>query len=298
MTESDSTARPPGPGGPSAREVDDPHLSQSGPEVAGETARGTADGQGAAPAPTAAGDSAVPGDGPARLDSARPPSTSVDLVKSQPALEGEIAPVEASPVPASRTRRVLAAGATARDRGLQQLVALLVPLIRATRYPTLAVVLVAAVPAVAAVVISQLRWGPDDPFWLLLGGIGLVLAGWLGLRRRQLLAVAKDPAALTDALAGVITGREMWDQLVRNVSAGKIGAKVVRRSRPLRILGGLWRGVQMTGVLAQITDRPELQPLLPGRLRGMWFLGIACLIAGVVLSAAVLVEVLLYLLGA
>ncbi len=198
----------------------------------------------------------------------------------------------------SRTRRVLAAGATARDRTLQQLVTVLVPLIRATRYPTLVVVLIAGVPAVVAILVSLLRWGPDDPFWLLLGGIGLVLAAWLGLRRRQLLAVAADPAALTDALAGVITGREILDQLSRNLSPGKVAATTVRRSRPLRVLGGLWRGVQMTGVLAQITDRPELQPLLPGRLRGMWFLAIACLIAGVVLSAAVLVEVLLYLLGA
>ena len=222
----------------------------------------------------------------------------LDLTKSQPVVEGEIVPLDAMAAPVSRTRKVLAAGATVRDRGVQQLVALLVPLIRATRYPTLVVVLIAGVPAVAAIAVALVRSGPDDPFWLLLGGIGVVLAGWLAVRRRQLLAVAADPAALTDALAGVITGREMWDQLARNASAGKVGAAVVRRSRPLRILGGLWRGVRMTGVVAQITDRPELQPLLPGRLRGMWLLGIACLIAGAVLIASVLVEVLLYLLGA
>ncbi len=223
---------------------------------------------------------------------------SAKSANSQPLLEVEFEAATPTKAPESRARRVLAAGANARDRGLQQLVAVLVPLIRATRYPTLLVVLVAGIPAAAAVLISLLRLGPDDPFWLLLGGIGLVLAGWLALRRRQLLAVAEDPAALTDALAGVITGREMWDQLVGNLSAGKVGAAVVRRSRPLRILGGLWRGVQMTGILTQITDRPELQPLLPGRLRGIWFLGIACLIAGVVLTAAVLVEMVLYLLGA
>ncbi len=72
----------------------------------------------------------------------------------------------------------------------------------------------------------------------------------------------------------------------------------VRRSRPLRVLRGMWRGVQLTGVLTQITERPELTPLMPGRLRGMWFLVLACLITSVVLGCAVLVAGLLYLLGA
>jgi hypothetical protein len=60
----------------------------------------------------------------------------------------------------------------------------------------------------------------------------------------------------------------------------------------------MWRGVQLTGVLTQITDRPELAPLLPGRLRGLWFLIIASGITALVLGVAVLVAGLLYLLGA
>ena len=72
-------------------------------------------------------------------------------------------------------------------------------------------------------------------------------------------------------------------------------------------LGGMFLGpavyafatsAQLTGVLTQITDRPELEPLLPGRLRGLWFLIIANLITALVLSLAVLVAGLLYLLGA
>ena len=205
--------------------------------------------------------------------------------------------------PPSKARRAVTAAATARDRTIGQLVALLVPLIRATRYPTLAVVLLAAVPALVEVVVALLRAGPDDPFWLFLAAVGLLLAGWLAYRRRQLLDVAKDPAALADALSSVVTGRDIRDQLVRNLSAGRVGAAVrgigrLRRSRPLRILGGLWRGVQLTGVLTKITDRPELAPLLPGRLRGIWFLGIACLIASLVLGVAVVVTSMLFLLGA
>jgi hypothetical protein len=198
----------------------------------------------------------------------------------------------------SKGRRAIAAAAGARDRTIGQLVALLVPLIRATRLPLLAVMLLAAAPAVLVIVIALLRPGPDDAFWLILAAAGLVVAGWLGLRRRQLLGIADDPEGLADALTSVVTGHDLWDTLIRNVGTKAAGAAVVRRSRPVRMLKGLWRGVQLTGVLTQITDRPELAPLLPGRLRGLWFLVIACLITALVLGLAVLVSGLLYLLGA
>ena len=160
-------------------------------------------------------------------------------------------------------------------------------------------VLLAAVPAVLVIVIALLRPGPDDGFWIVLAVVGLVVAGWLGLRRRQLLAVARGPGGAGRRVASVVTGRDMWEQLVRQrVRRPGRRRRVARRSRPLRVLRGMWRGVQLTGVLTQITERPELAPLLPGRLRGMWFLVIACLIACVVIGLAVLVAGLLYLLGA
>jgi hypothetical protein len=205
-------------------------------------------------------------------------------------------PEPANP-PASRTKRAVAAAGVARDRTIRQLVAIVVPLIRATRIPLLIVVMVSAVPAVVLILVALLRPGPDDAFWIVVGVIGLVVAGWLALRRHQLLAVAQDPEALADALSSVVTGRDMWEQLVDNVSAGRVGVAVARRSRPLRILGRLWRGVQLTGVLTQITERPELLPLLPGRLRGIWMLVIASLIAAVVLGVSVLFAAVIYVLG-
>jgi hypothetical protein len=211
---------------------------------------------------------------------------------------------EAEPAGPSKTRRAVAAAAGARDKTIGQLVVVLVPLIRATRVPLLAMVSIAAVPALLVIVIALLRPGPDDAFWLVLAAAGLGIAGWLELRRRQLLAVASDPAALADAVRSVVTGQDLWDNVIRNVGVGRagttaIGAAVkVRRSRPVRILKGMWRGVQLTGVLTQITDRPELAPLLPGRLRGLWFLIIASGITALVLGVAVLVAGLLYLLGA
>jgi hypothetical protein len=230
----------------------------------------------------------------------------VSLEKSAPETDNSLPELQSdssvnkadAAAPASRSRRVVTAAAHARDRTIGQLVALLVPLIRATRYPSLVVLLAAAVPAVTVIILALLRPGPDDGFWIFLGIIGLIVAGWFGLRRHQLLAIAQGPDGLADALSSVVSGRDMWEQLVQNVSAGRVGAAVARRSRPLRVLRGMWRGVQLTGVLTQITERPELTPLMPGRLRGMWFLGIACLITSVVLGCAVLVAGLLYLLGA
>jgi hypothetical protein len=197
----------------------------------------------------------------------------------------------------SRGRRVVASAATARDRTAAHLAALLVPLIKATRYPLLIVVLLAAVPAVAVMLIALLRPGADDPFWLVLGAAGLLIAGWMALRRHQLLAVAQDQAALATALASLVDARDIRDQLVRNVSVGRVATAAVRKSRPMRILRGMWRGVQMTGIIAQIIERPELAPLMPGRLRGMWFLGVACLISFAVLGVAVLLTGFVYLLG-
>lgn len=225
---------------------------------------------------------------------AQPPLEVESLPDAEPAI-----PVAADAVERSRRQRVVSAATVARDRTIKQLVTLLVPLIRATRYPLLAVVLFAAVPAVGVVVLALLRPGIDDPVWLVLAAAGLVVAGWLELRRRQLLGVASDPAQLTVALTGLVSGRDMWTQVVDNVSAGKVGKAVVaKRSRPMRVLNGMWRGVQLTGVLTEITERPELIPLMPGRLRGIWFLIIAGLITGAVQVALVLLVGVLYLLGA
>lgn len=218
---------------------------------------------------------------------------------SQPPVEGKgLADQSADAHPVSRTRRAMAAAATGRDRAIRQFVALLVPLIRATRLPLLVVVLFPLVPAVLVMAIALARPGPDDWFWVVFAAVGLLLAGWLGLRRRQLLAVAADPDALIGALTGLVTGKELWTQLIDNLSVGRVGAAVARRSRPLRVLNGLWRGVRAAGVLAEFAASDELAPLTPLRLRGIWLLVLSCLLAGAVMGLALVVVALLYLLGA
>jgi hypothetical protein len=192
----------------------------------------------------------------------------------------------------------MAAAVVARDKAIRQFVAALVPVIRATRLPLLIVVLFPVVPAVLVVAIALSRPGPDDWFWVVLAAAGLALAGWLALRRHQLQAVAGDREVLIAALTGLITGRELWTQLIDNLNPGKVGVAVARRSRPLRLLNGLWRGVRVAGVLAEFAASDELAPLTPMRLRGIWMLVLSCLMAGAVLGIAVLMAGLLYLLGA
>jgi len=205
-----------------------------------------------------------------------------------------------SPTPApSRARRAVASAAVARDKTIDRLVRVLVPVIRATRVPLLVVVLIAALPSVLLIALALLRPGPDDPFWIVVAVVGLVVAAWLGVRRHQLLAIAAAPEALADAFASTVTGRDVWERAAKNLTAGRVVAAArPRRSRPLRLLNGMWRGIKLTGVLQQLVDRDELAPLMPGRLRGIGFLVVACLIAGVVLSLAIFVAFLLYLLGA
>lgn len=222
---------------------------------------------------------------------------------SQPPVEGEGSAAEVAvptgdPAPVSRTRRAMAAAATGRDRAIRQFVALLVPVIRATRLPLLVVMLFPLVPAVLVIAIALARPGPDDWFWVVFAALGLLVGGWLALRRRQLLAVAADPQVLITALTGLVTGRELWSQLIDNLSAGKVGAAVARRSRPLRMLSGLWRGVRAAGVIAEFAASDELAPLTPLRLRGIWLLVLSSLLTGVVMGAAVVIAGLLYLLGA
>lgn len=217
---------------------------------------------------------------------------------SQPPVEGEGLSSPPAGPPGSRTRRVMAAAATGRDRTIRQFVALLVPVIRATRLPLLVVVLFPLVPAVLVIAIALARPGPDDWFWVVFAALGLLIAGWLALRRHQLLAVAADPDALITALTGLVTGRELWSQLIDNLSAGRVGAAVARRSRPLRVLSRLWRGVRAAGVLAEFAASDELAALTPLRLRGIWLLVLSCLVAGVVMGVAVVIAALLYLLGA
>lgn len=70
--------------------------------------------------------------------------------------------------------------------------------------------------------------------------------------------------------------------------------EVAARGGRLRTVGGsVWRGVKVTNELRnRVGDSPRLAPFLPGRLRGLVFLGGWCLLSCVVLGGFLLVKVL------
>ena len=217
--------------------------------------------------------------------------------RPEPSEPSDSAGAPSIPARPGRGRRVVAAAATARDRTAGGVATALVPLIRATRIPLALLALYPAIAAVVLLVVAFLRRGPDDAFWVLLSIGGLIAAGWLALRRRQLLDVARDRDRLSGALTATVSGQHVWDQVLTNLGRGPGARPIARRSRPLRIIHGMWSGVRMTGIVGELLERPEIAPLMPGRLRGIWFLALACLVAGTVLWIAIVLAAVIFLLG-
>ncbi|MBM9475202.1 hypothetical protein JL107_01965 [Nakamurella flavida] len=194
---------------------------------------------------------------------------------------------EAVPSTPSLAARATRAVTTTRDRAAGQLTTVVVPVIRLAAH---ALRIVAAAPVLAGLLLlwaAISRGGPVVRESLLLVLLGCIPAAWLAVRRHQLLRAVRAPAELTADLIAVVSGRELWEGLAGNLRSGP---KPVSSGRALWALRGLWRGVKAGGgVLDSLTGRPTLVPLMPGRLRGLLMLCVACLVtAGILLAYAVI----------
>jgi hypothetical protein len=168
--------------------------------------------------------------------------------------------------------------AAAVERRAVELVGLLGALIARLRRPLLVLTLLPVVPAAALLVVAIVV-GAGSPAVVALAG--LVAPAWLTVRRRQLVrALVPADAAVADLrrtfdLAAI--GAQLRDNLLRP-GAGSSAL------RPRALAGTLWRGVSSTAALHnRVTDVSRLAPFLPGRLRGLAFLGIACVVSAVLL---------------
>ncbi len=170
-------------------------------------------------------------------------------------------------------------GAAVQQRAVE-LVGLLGGLIARLRRPLLWVSLLPVPPAVALLVAAVVAGTPTPA---VVAVAGLVAPLWLTVRRRQLVT------ALVPADAAVAELRRTFDlaaigtQLRDNLRGQGDRALSLR---PGALAGTVWRGVSATAAVhGRVTDVPRLAPFLPGRLRGLGFLVIACVVSGVVLVA-------------
>ncbi|WP_111766646.1 hypothetical protein [Nakamurella deserti] len=182
----------------------------------------------------------------------------------------------------------VAGGLATVERRAVEVVGLLGGLIARLRTPLLAVTLLPLLPAVG-LLIAAVVVGTATPAVIAIAG--LVAPVWLTVRRRQLVtALVPADAAVADLkrtfdLAAI--GGQLRDNLLR-----QDGRRLSLRPRALA--GSVWRGISTTAALhGRVTDVPRLAPFFPGRLRGLAFLSIACVVSGVVLTAWLVLHLVL-----
>lgn len=156
------------------------------------------------------------------------------------------------------------------------------------RVPLLVLVLVPLIEGVALIAVSAVRGGADFPIACVLAVLGAIPSAWLAMRRRQLLASLQPPEEAGAEIYAVFSAPDLMTRIKSNL------AEVAARGGRLRTVGGsLWKGVKLTNELRhRIGDSPRLAPFLPGRLRGLLFLGGWCLLSGVVLGGFLVIKVL------
>lgn len=216
--------------------------------------------------------------------------------------KGPVARPEPDPGRVRRAgRRVANAAVTARDTSVAALVTALTPVVRAVGVVLQAILGLLVLPATLLLVAAWWRPGPGDWFWTVLAAVGLGIAGWLLRRRRQLLATVADRERLSTALTRVLRGRDLADRLTANLTRTGVqtaGRAVVRGSRGVRVLRGMWHGVQLTGVVDELLAADEIAALTPGRIRGLVILTMVAAISAAVLWVSLGVATLALLLGA
>lgn len=235
----------------------------------------------------------TPGGASAAAEIAVPPSAPPEKVTDPPA--GRLA----------RTgRRVAHAAVVARDASVAGVVTAVTPIVRAVGVLLSLVLVALAVPAVLLLVVAWWRPGPADWFWTVLAAVGLGTGAWLRRRQRQLLATVAERERLIAALTRVLQGRDIADRVTANLAgsgarvAGRAAGRAVRGSRGLRLLRGMWRGVQLTGVVDELLGADDIAPLTPGRIRGIAVLTVVCAVAAAVLWVCLAVATLAFLAGA
>ncbi len=165
---------------------------------------------------------------------------------------------------------------------LVEVVGLLGNIVGRMRTPLLLIVLLPAFPAAVLALAAANSGSPDREFGLGLAVIGMIPSAWLAVRRWQLVTAlvpaATAVAQLRAAFSVVDVAGRVKDNLLQ-----------MRRQktdlRPRQLARGLWSGIKVSAAVhSRMTNVPALAPFFPGRLRGLAYLGFACLASAAVLT--------------
>ena len=176
------------------------------------------------------------------------------------------------------------------QKTVNDVVRLLAAVVRRLRLPLLLVAAAPLLPAVVLIVASAVRGGSDVPLAYVVAVLLLIPSAWLELRRRQLLAALQPPEQAGAEIYAIVGAPEFWMQLRSNL--GELTD--LGRGLGLRSLGRrLWQGIKLTNAVRErVGENSRLAPFLPGRLRGLLMLTVACGVAGALLTVLAVLKVL------
>lgn len=200
------------------------------------------------------------------------------------------------PEPAAGRLRAAAVRVPAQAQKLVgDVVRLLAAVVRRLRVPLLIIAAAPLLPAIVLVIASAVRGGADVPLAYVLAAVLLIPSAWLEVRRRQLLSALQPPEQAGAEIYAIVGAPEFWSQLRTNL--GQLTD--LDRGLGLRALGRkFWQGIKLTNALRErVGDHSRLTPFLPGRLRGLLFLTVACGVAGAALTVLAVLKVATAALG-
>ena len=189
-----------------------------------------------------------------------------------------------------RLRAAIARVPAQAQKTVNDVVRLLATVVRRLRLPLLLIAMAPLLPAVVLVVASAVRGGSDVPLAYVVAVLLLIPSAWLELRRRQLLAALQPPEQAGAEIYAIVGAPEFWVQLRSNL--GELTD--LGRGLGLRSLGRrLWQGIKLTNAVRErVGENSRLAPFLPGRLRGLLMLSVACGVAGALLTVLAVLKVL------
>lgn len=175
------------------------------------------------------------------------------------------------------------------QKTVNDVVRMLAAVVRRLRLPLLIIAAAPLAPAVVLVIASAARGGSDVPLAYVLAALLLIPSGWLEVRRRQLLSALQPPEEAGAEIYAIVGAPEFWSQLKTNLGQltdlGRgLGLRALTRK--------LWQGIKLTNAVRErVGENSRLTPFLPGRLRGLLILTIACGVAGALLTVLAVLKV-------